>query len=370
MYGKWRRLSVLGMAALTGCMMPMGTMLAAEENTVVVQEIEADSVSGNTVVSGDDAIPDDGVNIDSEVNADAGNAGGEINTDIENAGSEVDADNAAVDGIDFLSGAENEPASVDAKTQAGIAAPVIDIKWQGQSQKYDLGGKINYKYINNHDQAFECLANQDGQAVTLEYYLEQVSDTTAEAKGNEQMNSLSWQSAQSSSERISLSKDGSYILYVKAVGADGQTTYARSGGIVVDTISPAVTVLVEGKTYPEGTAFQVSEANLESVRINEKLVTPEADGSYRVSANGTSSSCVIRIKDKAGNEMTCSITVSGRDPAADGNVISKTGMYSLKTGVEYKLAEGKWKIYGDSTVYRGGSSFYAKTAGDYVFMKY
>ena len=343
MYRKRKGLSVLGMAALIGCLMPMGTMLAAEENTEIVQEIGGDSVSDNTVVSEDEAVPDDE------------NVSDKLNTD---------------DGIALLSEIENEPEAGDAETQASIAAPVIDIKWQGQSQKYDLGGKIDYKYVNNHDQAFECSVSQDGQAVSLEYCLETVAYTATEAKGEEKMDSLSWQSVQSSSESISLSKDGSYILYVKAVGADGQTTYARSGAIVVDTIVPAVSPLLDGKTYPEGTAFQVSEANLESVKVNGKLVTPESNGIYRVSANGTSSSCVIRVKDKAGNEMTCSITVSGRDPSEEGNVISESGMYSLKTGDAYELSEGKWQIYGDSTVYQGGSTFYVTKAGDYIFTKY
>lgn len=329
MYRKWKGLSVLGMAALIGCLMPNGTMLAAEENTGNVQEAGADSVSGNTVLNAD-------------VNAD--------------------------DGISLLAEPENEPESepVTRDGPESAAVPVIDIRWQGQSQIYSLGGTVEYKYVKSFNQSFDCSANQDGQAGSLSYCLDKVTDMEAEAKKEEDMGDLTWSGEQASPVNVILLNEGSYVLYVKAVGA-GQTTYARSGGIVVDTKAPVVKGVEEGKSYPEGTVFQIEDDYLESVTINEKPVAISSDGNYQVAANGTS--CVIKAKDKAGNDMTCSITVSGRDPGQEGNIISQTGRYALKAGDEYKLAEGSWKVYGDSTVYRGGSTFYVKAAGEYMFMK-
>lgn len=328
MYRKWKGLSVLGMAALIGCLMPKGTMLAAEEITENVQETGADSVSGNTVLNAD-------------VNAD--------------------------DGISLLAGTESNPAAREADAPENVAAPVIDIKWQGQSQTNNLGGVVEYQYINNLNQSFDCTAAQDGQAVLVSYCLDKVTDTAAEAKKEEDMGSLTWSGEQASPVNVILLNEGSYVLYVKAVGADGQATYARSGGIVADTKAPVVKGIEEGKSYPEGTVFQIEDDYLESVTINEKPVAISTDGNYEVVANGTS--CVVKAKDKAGNGISCSITVSGKDPAADGNMISHAGMYSLKAGDAYKLAEGSWKVYGDNTAYRGGSTFYVKTAGDYMFMK-
>lgn len=284
MYKKWKSVSALSLAALLGCLMPMGTMMAAEENTEAVQE--------NT------------------------------------------------------------------------AAPVINITWNnGESCTYSLGGTIDYKYVKNTDQAFECSASQDEQTVSLYYYLDKVEDINAGAKETDQMASLSWVSY---SDRILLSENARYVLYVKAVGADEQTTYACSCGVVVDNIKPEIVGLVEGNTYPEGTTFKVEDVNLASVKVNETDVTPESDGSYRVRANGTS--CMIRATDKAGNENTCSITVTPENPE-ENNVISANGTYSLKSGTPYQLAEGKWQVSGDSTVYQGGSTFYVTTDKDYSFTK-
>lgn len=338
MYRKWKSVCALGMAALMVCLIPMGTMMAAEDNPEDVQETGADSVSDNDAVYDDEAGLEDSESADDEVNAD-GN-----------------------EGIEVMS--ETEDAEGDAEVQASMAAPVIVIEWNGQNVTCSLGGKVDYKYVNNHDQAFACSASQDGQAVSVSYCLEMVSDTTAEAKEIGKMSSLSWESE--NPERIPLSRDRSYVLYVKAEGEDGQITYARSGGIVVDTTAPAITELVEGKTYPEGTKFQVSDDNLESVKVNEVIVTPEPGGYYRVTANGTSSSCVIKVKDKAGNERAYSINVSGKE-LEEGSVISENGIYSLKAGVPYKLAAGKWQVSGDRAVYQGGSTFYVRADGDYRF---
>ncbi|MDE7232080.1 MAG: hypothetical protein K2N37_03285 [Lachnospiraceae bacterium] len=391
MHRKWKSVAALGMAVLLGCLMPMNTMLAAEEDTEAVQEMEMDSVSDIDEVSDDEAVSDDGERGDGEENSDAENTGDEEdadaeNTDDENTGDEADAEDGNVDDagnvedeivdeepVTDMDGnvsmavmsANEEPEAGGVEVYANTVAPVISIKWQGKSSCYGLGGKIDYKYVNNQDQAFECSVSQ---ADSFSYSLEKVAGAS-DAKGEEQMDSLSWTEAGSLAERIPLSDNAKYVLYVKAVGADGKTTYARSGGIVVDTVKPAVSPLIEGKAYAEGTAFWVRDDNLESVKVNEKLVTPASDGSYRVSANGTSTSCVIRAKDKAGNETTCSITVAGKEMGKD-DVISENGIYSLKPGVPYQLAAGKWKINGDSTVYQGGGTFYVITDGHYRFTKH
>ncbi|MDE6386837.1 MAG: hypothetical protein K2L82_03385 [Lachnospiraceae bacterium] len=370
MYRKWRKLSVLGMAALIGCLMPMGTMMAAEENTEAVWENGAGSVSDNTVSDDDKTGADKEINDSEEVNADDEvNNGEEVNADDEaDNDDEINEDHKVNSDIAAMPVTVEEAAANDAAATAGEAAPVIEIKWQGQNRTYNLGGKIEYEYVNNYYQSINCSATQSGQAVSLFYCQDKITDTTAEAKENEQMDALSWTAADSTSMNITFISDGNYALYVKAVGADGQTVYARSGGIIVDTAAPKVIGVQEGNTYPEGTVFQVQDSNLESVTVNEKPVALSADGKYQVVANGTS--CVIKAKDKAGNSIACSITVSGKDPSQDGNVISKSGIYSLKAGVAYHLAEGRWSVSGDRTVYRGDGDFYVKTAGDYRLIKY
>lgn len=326
MYKKWKGVAALSMAVLLGCLMPMGTMLAAEEDTEAVQESEADPVSDT----------------DAE----------------ENVG------NDANDGIEDMSETD-VPDAGDEEIQVHNDAPVISITLNGENCKVDgLGGKIDYKYVNYSDVKLSFSASQGDNTIFIYYYLDQFDDMTDNAKDEAQMTSL-WPDGPSSPMQYTLSPNKKYVLYVKAE-ADGQVVYARSCGIVVDTIAPQIVGLENGKAYPEGTTFKVEDANLESVLVNETPVTPDSNGNYQVIANGTS--CVIRVKDKAGNEACYSITVTARTPEENG-VISANGTYSLKAGTSYKLAEGNWQVSGDNTVYQGGSAFYVKTDGNYSFTK-
>ena len=390
MYKKWKSVAALGMAVLIGCMMPVSTMMAAAEDSQEdVQEIEADSVSDDGIILDDENASDeenvdagivDDEKVSDETDADEDeNTGDEVNADEdENADDEISVDededvddevNTDNDDIAVMSEAEELEAGDTENTEnlASVAAPEIEIKWQGKVCTNGLGGKVDFEYVNNHNQVFECSVSQADQEVSLYYCLKSVS-TTDEAEEEAGMNSLSWKSAQSSLEKIPLSSDGNYVLYVKAVvGEDGPTTYARSRGIVVDTVAPVIVEdVVNGGTYQEGTEFHILDTNLESVKVNGTNVSSEWNTVYRVSANGTSSSCEIWAKDKAGNEMTCSITVS-KSPA--GNVISENGVYSLKAGTSYQLAAGKWQVGGDKSVYSGGSAFYVSEDGNYTFTK-
>lgn len=298
---KWKRTAVLALAVLLGCMMPMHTMLAAEEDV----EIRA-AVSGNDV---------------------------------------------------------------------GSPAPEIVITRGGGNKTCGLGGAVTFEYTNNWGTLFEVSVNSNGQEVELFYAQDSVTDMEAEAKTEEQMNSLAWGKITSPPMSIVPVQDGCYVVYAKAQTGT-QTYYARSGGIVVDTVKPVIRGVEEGKTYPAGTVFQVEDANLDYVLVNEAPAVSDG-GNYKVAVNGNSTSCVIRAKDKAGNVTVCNIGVTGTEtpepeepePPQTDNVISQSKEYTLKAGVKYHLAEGNWKVDGDKSVYRGGNDFYVTADGTYRFKK-
>lgn len=238
-------------------------------------------------------------------------------------------------------------------------APVIDITLNGVNCKVDdPGGDIEYKYFNNPDLELEFSASQNGTKITFSYYLD--NDPGDKAKED-----IEWID-DCSLMKWTLSSNKSYVVYVKAE-RNGQTVYARSCGIVSDTIAPKIVGVENGKTYPEGTRFTVEDANPDVVMVNETSAAPESDGNYQVKANGTS--CVIRAKDKAGNETVYSINVEGNKTPEAADLISESGVYTLKAGVKYHLAAGNWKIDGDKSVYQGESDFYVKNDGDYIFKK-
>lgn len=362
MYRNWKKTAALGLAVLIGCMMPMSTMLAAEDDA----KTGVSSVSDNDVLHGDENTPDsekisDGDNIpDSTDVGDGLDDEKKLNKDEETGGDEGNTDDESVD---------LETAPAVRKAQARNAeAPKIAIKWNGRDLTCEPGGKVAYEYMNYNVKAFAFEVSAS-HAADISYYLNKVTDVEEDAMEIEELEAASatWPQL-SSGETIQFNNDGTYVLYVKAVGENGQSSYARSGGIVGDTQAPEVTGVEEGKPYTEGTVFQIADANLESVTINEKPVELSADGKYQVTANGTS--CVIKVKDKAGNETVRSITVLENGTLETDNVISRNGIYALKAGEKYHLGQGKWKISGDRSVYQGGNDFYVKADGNYGFWKY
>ena len=379
----WKKMSALGLAVLLGCMLPMGTMLAAEEDAGTVQETGVNSDSdGDEIRDGETILedekdteegkeenenPSDQDNPDqNEEDADDGEAAEEADADEEeNDGDEVNRDQneEESDVTEITPQIKQNVSAKAAETGASVGTPEIVITSGGQSQTFELGGEITYEYVNHTGRSFDVSVSQGGQPAPFSIYLEKNSGK--EALKEDEMASRTWTEIVSS-KGILLPGDGSYVLYVKAEVA-GNVVYKRSGGIVVDIQAPQVIDLVDGNTYPEGTIFQIKDANLESVIINDQSVALSEDGKYQVTAKGNSTSCVIKAKDKAVNETSCSISVSGKNPA--GNTISQSGIYSLKAGTAYQLAGGIWSVGGSRTVYQGGSSFYVKADGDYAFWK-
>ncbi len=379
----WKKMSALGLAVLLGCMLPMGTMLAAEEDAGTVQETGVNSDSdGDEIRDGETILedekdteegkeenenPSDQDNPDqNEEDADDGEAAEEADADEEeNDGDEVNRDQneEESDVTEITPQIKQNVSAKEPETGASVGTPEIVITSGGQSQTFELGGEITYEYVNHTGRSFDVSVSQGGQPAPFSIYLEKNSGK--EALKEDEMASRTWTEIVSS-KGILLPGDGSYVLYVKAEVA-GNVVYKRSGGIVVDIQAPQVIDLVDGNTYPEGTIFQIKDANLESVIINDQSVALSEDGKYQVTAKGNSTSCVIKAKDKAGNETSCSISVSGKNPA--GNMISQSGIYSLKAGTAYQLAGGSWSVGGSRTVYQGGSTFYVKADGDYAFWK-
>ncbi len=402
MYRNWKSAAALGLALLLGCMMPMSTMLAAEDDAGT--EVCSDADAGMT--GGDESAPENENTADVENEPEDEDAADGENkpededaADVENEPEDEDAadgenkpeDEDAADGENTPEGedaadGENKPEDEDAadgeNTSEGEDAadgenkpedenvpdvettPEIFITRDGKESTCSLGGKITFEYIRNWGPQVEVTVSQSDQNMSVFWAKDKVTDMEAEAKTEEQMSSLRWYEKEPS-ETILLAQDGSYVIYVK-VTAGEKNYYARSNGIVVDTQKPVIKGIEEGKTYPEGTVFQVEDANLDRVLVNEQPAVPEG-ANYKVTANGTS--CVIRAIDKAGNETACSITVSTEEKPETDHVISQSGVYALKAGEKYHLAQGQWKVDGDKSVYHGGNDFYVSADGNYSFTK-
>ncbi len=402
MYRNWKSAAALGLALLLGCMMPMSTMLAAEDDagTEVCSDADAGMTGGDESAPENESTADEENTSEGEDAADGENepedegaadvenepededaADGENKpededaADVENEPEDEDAadgenkpeDEDAADGENTSEGedaADGENKPEDENVPDVETTPEIFITRDGKESTCSLGGKITFEYIRNWGPQVEVTVSQSDQNMSVFWAKDKVTDMEAEAKTEEQMSSLRWYEKEPS-ETILLAQDGSYVIYVK-VTAGEKNYYARSNGIVVDTQKPVIKGIEEGKTYPEGTVFQVEDANLDRVLVNEQPAVPEG-ANYKVTANGTS--CVIRAIDKAGNETACSITVSTEEKPETDHVISQNGVYALKAGEKYHLTQGQWKVDGDKSVYQGGNDFYVSADGNYSFTK-
>lgn len=219
---------------------------------------------------------------------------------------------------------------------------------------------------NNHDQAFVVTAEGSN---TLTYYLD--TDDAAGVRNETELAGLCTLPVPEGG-RIQLSKDGKYVLYVKAV-AENKATYAGSScRVVVDTQKPVIEGIKDGEKYPVGQTFTVRDANDVTVTINEKTVLPDSEGKYTIQAQQYANNYVIKAKDIAGHwSDTVIVYLSEAVPEPEEptlNTITESKTYILQEGTVYTLGAGSWKVEGDSSVYSGGITFYVPS-GNYNFQK-
>lgn len=388
---KHRNISALCLAALLVCLLPVNTMLAAAENTdpaqdassdaAVVAEQQEETAAENTASEESGADTEDQDVSDMAEETESGTEGEQEAEPVTEESQETDAPEEtgldSVSGNDVVYQPQIQVFSDNSVMEDNSEEPVIKIMLQGEDITQQLGGSIDIvKYLDNHDQSF-VISGSGVNGGTVGYYL----SLTGENMDATQLAGM-WSPVLSTyNNTILINKvDGKFVLYVK-VEVGGQSYYARSGGVMVDTVAPQIIGVSAGGTYQAGTTFTVQDANLDTVTINNEIATPSDDGSYRVKTGENSTSCVIKATDKAKHETTVSITVEGgdddddnkddenKDDDNDTTVISESRAYSLKAGTAYKLGSGKWNLSGDSAVYQGGMTFYVATDGEYTFNK-
>ena len=383
MKSRWKRILALYLSVMLGCLLPMSTMRAAEE---AAENADVSGISETASEEMNDLEPSEIVAEDTDDSEISESASEEtdnsemseaVSEDINVSGpSEDAAENPAhdLDSAVLAQIIKTEKEIIESTIYAQAEetdVPVIEIQLEGVNRAQELDGKIEYNvYIGNHGQRLYICVNQDSDMVSLSYYLDMITDESDQSRSEEELVTL-WQTAeQSTYQEVGLEKDGKYVLYVKAATAYDQVFYARTDGIVIDTTAPVITGINNGGVYPAGTKFGVEDDNLDTVFVNEQPVVPSSvDGTYQVAAIANSASCVIRAKDKVGNETVYSITVEDKETENDTNVINGDGVYSLQAGAAYRLDYGNWTLEGDNTVYRGGSTFYVKEDGTYRFKR-
>jgi hypothetical protein len=96
------------------------------------------------------------------------------------------------------------------------------------------------------------------------------------------------------------------VIYFRVTDAAGNVAYFATTGMVGDTLAPVLNGAEDGGAYLSGTAFTVTDANLDSVTFDGTPIVP-ADGVYalpRLNKTGT-----LTATDKAGNVTAITLTL-------------------------------------------------------------
>ena len=121
------------------------------------------------------------------------------------------------------------------------------------------------------------------------------------------------------------------------------------------------------KIYADSLSFSLSDDNLKYVTVNgKKYEFSDGKCTILLEAGITSEMNTVVAKDEAGNSYTLVIELV---PAwMESNVMPLDRDVMLLSNTEYSFEPGKqWTVYGDSTLYEGGNSFYVRNAKTYKF---
>ncbi len=185
---------------------------------------------------------------------------------------------------------------------ADITAPVTEIKVSENTWGKILN-KITFGLFFKETQTAEITATDEGSGVDKYYYYVNKSGSKTPLT-EEQLQSVDWKEGTS----VSFSEDSHYVIYAKVIDKAGNIKYVSTDGIVIDTIAPQVSGVESNQTYTQTQMFTITDNNLDTVKVDGNIVTPQ-DGTYRlVPKQGF---YTIEVTDKSGNKTTLNnITVN------------------------------------------------------------
>ena len=109
-------------------------------------------------------------------------------------------------------------------------------------------------------------------------------------------------------EPFSIDPNGEYIVYVMLVDENINITYLRSDRLTLDNIHPVIGGIENGKTYCEAQTVTVDEKYVDTVTVNGKAATLDANGGFVLPP--TNGEQKIVVTDKAGNNAEMTVTVN------------------------------------------------------------
>ena len=109
-------------------------------------------------------------------------------------------------------------------------------------------------------------------------------------------------------EPFCIDPNGEYIVYVMLVDENINITYLRSDRLTLDNIHPVIGGIENGKTYCEAQTVTVDEKYVDTVTVNGKAATLDANGGFVLPP--TNGEQKIIVTDKVGNNAEMTVTVN------------------------------------------------------------
>uniref|UniRef100_UPI0025F97655 InlB B-repeat-containing protein n=1 Tax=uncultured Ruminococcus sp. TaxID=165186 RepID=UPI0025F97655 len=109
-------------------------------------------------------------------------------------------------------------------------------------------------------------------------------------------------------EPFCIDPNGEYIVYVMLVDENINITYLRSDRLTLDNIHPVIGGIENSKTYCEAQTVTVDEKYVDTVTVNGKAATLDANGGFVLPP--TNGEQKIVVTDKAGNTAEMTVTVN------------------------------------------------------------
>lgn len=105
---------------------------------------------------------------------------------------------------------------------------------------------------------------------------------------------------------VSISPDRKCVVYAKITDQAGNAAYLSSDGLVFDKTAPEISGIMDGAIYRRPQTVTVTDANLESVKVNGTEVSLNNDTFTLGAASGEQT---VVAMDKAGNTAAATVTV-------------------------------------------------------------
>ena len=109
-------------------------------------------------------------------------------------------------------------------------------------------------------------------------------------------------------EPFCIDPNGEYIVYVMLVDENINITYLRSDRLTLDNIHPVIGGIENGKIYCEAQTVTVDEKYVDTVTVNGKAATLDANGGFVLPP--TNGEQKIVVTDKAGNNAEMTVTIN------------------------------------------------------------